>query len=157
MTEQFNALTTLNMVSEIELVYVSKVPASKRFSIRKSTDAYWLFKRSWNAKKMELVEQFKVIYLDTANHVLAINDMSVGGLTGTVADHRLLIAGGLILKATAMIICHNHPSGNLSPSQRDSSLTEKIKQACHMLDMSLNDHIIISSEGYFSFADEGLL
>jgi DNA repair protein RadC len=157
MTEPSASLSTLHIVSEIELVYISKVESSKRFEIRKSVDAWWLLKRSWNKKRINLVEQFKVIYLDTANHVLAIKNMSVGGLTGTVADPRLVMAAGLILKATAIVICHNHPSGNLNPSQRDIALTQKIKQACLLLDMQLTDHIILSSEGYLSLADEGLL
>ncbi|MES2373394.1 MAG: JAB domain-containing protein [Bacteroidota bacterium] len=157
MIDQYQTLPSLNIVSEIELVYVSQVPASRRFQIRKSLDSWWLLKRSWNRKRIQLVEQFKVIYLDTTNHVLAIKKMSTGGITGTVADPRLLLAGALKLKATAMIICHNHPSGNLQPSERDKTLTANLKQASLLMEIKLIDHIILTSEGYMSFADDGLL
>jgi DNA repair protein RadC len=83
--------------------------------------------------------------------------MSEGGLTGTVADPRVILKKALEYEATSMVLCHNHPSGNLRPSNADEVLTRKIKHAAAFLDISIMDHLIVSEEGYFSFADEGLL
>ncbi|MBY0482605.1 MAG: JAB domain-containing protein, partial [Chitinophagaceae bacterium] len=103
------------------------------------------------------VEQFKVLYLNRGNKVLAIIEISSGGISGTVADPRLIFAAALKLNASSLILCHNHPSGNLSPSEADKILTEKISRAGKLLDVQVIDHIILSSEGYFSFIDQGLL
>ena len=104
-----------------------------------------------------IYKQFKVLYLNRGNKVIAIYELSTGGLTGTVADPRLVYVTALKLNATAIILSHNHPSGNLNPSNADKMLTEKIKAAGKMLDIHVSDHIILTSEAYFSFADEGLL
>ena len=146
-----------NIVSEVELIYRSKVKLSMRPLIRCAGDAYNILLKHWEKEKIEFIEQFKVLYLNRGNRVLAINTISSGGLTGTVADPRLIFATALKLNATALILSHNHPSGNLSPSESDKVLTEKIKNAGKFLDIQVSDHIIVSSEGFFSFADEGLL
>jgi DNA repair protein RadC len=83
--------------------------------------------------------------------------VSEGGITGTVADPRLILKKALAYNAVSIILCHNHPSGNLKPSKADEMLTKKIKEAAALLDIKVLDHIIVSTEGYFSFADEGLL
>ncbi len=84
-------------------------------------------------------------------------EVSTGGVTGTVADPKLVFVAALKANACSIIISHNHPSGNLKPSQADEHLTQKIKLAGQFLDIKLIDHIIVSSEGYYSFADEGLI
>lgn len=150
-------IETLSIVSEVELVYRSKIKPSLRPLIKRSQDSYRVLLSSWDMNKMEFIEQFKVLYLNRGNRVLAINELSTGGLTGTVADPRLIFAIALKLNATAVVLCHNHPSGNLSPSTQDTALTAKLKNAGMFLDIHVSDHIILSSEGYFSFADEGLL
>lgn len=157
MIELITEINTLTIVSEVELVYRSKVKASQRPSIKRSQDAFRILWNNWNKDKIEFVEQFKVLYLNRNNKILAIYELSTGGLTGTVADPRLIFLTALKLNATALILSHNHPSGNLSPSNADNSLTEKIKNAGKLLDIMVSDHIIITSEGYFSYADEGLL
>jgi DNA repair protein RadC len=144
-------------VSEVELIYKSKIKASNRPVIRKSVDAYELLKQLWNDGTIDLQEEFKVLFLNRANRVLGVYNMSKGGMTGTVADVRLLFSAALKASAVALCISHNHPSGNLNPSKTDEELTAKIAQAAKLLDMKLLDHIIISAEGYLSFADEGLL
>jgi len=78
-------------------------------------------------------------------------------MTGTVADPRVILKKALEHNATAIILCHNHPSGNTKPSKADEAITQKIKQAAGLLDIHIMDHVIVSNEGYFSFADEGLL
>ncbi|MEO6931461.1 MAG: JAB domain-containing protein [Chitinophagaceae bacterium] len=143
-------------VSEIDLIYRFKHQASSRPKISGSKDAYEIFKQEWDPGKMDLCEQFKILLLNRANRVLAIFEVSSGGITGTVADPRLIFAAALKINAVSIILSHNHPSSNLKPSTADENLTKKIKQAGDCLDIKILDHIIISSEGYLSFADEGL-
>lgn len=147
----------MNQVAEVELVYRSKVKAYERPGIASSKDAYELFLALWEDGKLDLVEQFKVLFLNRANKVLCVYNVSSGGITGTVADPRLIYAAALKVNAISLILCHNHPSGNLKPSKADELLTEKIKGAGAFLDIKVLDHVIVSSEGYYSFADEGLL
>lgn len=144
-------------VAEIQLAYRSNVKPSQRPKITGSKDAYQVFKESWDASKLELLEQFKVIFTNRANKVLGMLEVSTGGIAGTVADPRLIFVAALKAAASGIIISHNHPTGNLTPSQADIELTKKIKEAGKFLEIQLLDHIIMTSEGYFSFADEGLL
>ncbi len=144
-------------VAEVELVYKSKVKASERPQILSAPDANRLLQLLWEEGKMDLVEQFKVLFLNRANRVLCLFNVSSGGITGTVADPRLIYTAALKVNAVSLILCHNHPSGSLKPSRADEELTQKIKGAGAFLDIKVLDHLIISSEGYYSFADEGLL
>lgn len=148
---------SLNQIAEVELVYKTKIKTSQRPSIKTANDAAILLQQIWNEAKIDFVEQFKVLLLNRANKVLGVVDLSTGGVTGTVADPRLIFTAALKSNATDIIISHNHPSGNLKPSQADEQLTQKIKQVGQLLDIRLQDHIIVSSEGYYSFADEGLI
>lgn len=102
-------------------------------------------------------EVFVVIFLNQANIILHHEIISEGGITGTVADPRIILQKALEHNATAIILSHNHPSGSLKPSQQDKVLTDKIKNAASYFDIQVTDHIIVSDEGYYSFADEGLL
>jgi len=148
---------TWNQVSEIDLIYRSKVKASERPQIKTSKDAADLLRHLWSEDKIDFVEQFKVLFLNRANKVLGIFEVSTGGITGTVADPRLIFVAALKMNCTGILISHNHPSGNLKPSKPDEDLTQKIKQAGLFLDIKLLDHIIVTSESYYSFADEGLI
>ena len=102
-------------------------------------------------------EVFAVIFLNQANRIIHFETVSSGGLTGTVADPRIILKKALDEQAVSIILCHNHPSGNLQPSLADRELTAKIREAARLFDIKLLDHIIVSTEGYLSFADEGLL
>ena len=102
-------------------------------------------------------EVFGVLFLNRSNKVLHFEIVSEGGITGTVADPRIILKRALEEHAVGLIVCHNHPSGNLTPSQSDKDLTAKLKSAAALLDIKLLDHLIISEYGYFSFADEGIL
>jgi len=102
-------------------------------------------------------EVFAVAYMNQANKINHIEFISKGGITATVADPRVILKKALEEDAVSIILCHNHPSGNLKPSSADQQLTKKIKEAAAYFDIKLLDHIIVSDEGYFSFADEGLL
>ncbi len=150
-------VSALYEVAEVELVYKSKVKASNRPVIGSSKDAYNVLRQSWDENKIEFVEQFKVMFLNKANKVLGIYDVSTGGISGTVADPRVIFVAALKANACAIIISHNHPSGNLKPSRQDQELTQKIKNAGLFLEIHLLNHLIVSLEGYYSFADQSLL
>lgn len=147
--------SSLYQVAEIELVYKTKVKASVRPHIKSSSDAYEIFKQSWDENKIEFVEQFKVMLLNRANKVLGIYEVSTGGISGTVADVRLILAAALKTNSNSIILAHNHPSMNIKPSEADIQLTRKIKEAGKLMDISVLDHLIITIENYHSFADEG--
>jgi len=102
-------------------------------------------------------EVFAVLFLNRANKVNHFEIISEGGITGTVADPRVILKRALEESAVNLILCHNHPSGSLKPSRADEQLTSKIRDAARLLDIQVLDHIIVSERGYFSFADEGLL
>ncbi|HQU55780.1 MAG TPA: DNA repair protein RadC [Chitinophagaceae bacterium] len=102
-------------------------------------------------------EVFAVCFLNNANKINDFKIISEGGMTGTIADPRIILKFALENNAVNLILCHNHPSGNLKPSKADEQLTEKIKKAAALMDITILDHIIVSEEGYFSFADEGKL
>lgn len=144
-------------LAEVELIYKSKVKASSRPLIKSSADLSDILKQIWNPGKLELVEQFKVLFLNRANRIMGVFDASSGGITGTVADPRIILAAALKCCAVNLVLAHNHPSGSLRPSRADEELTVKIREAARFLDIQVLDHIIISAEGYYSFADEGLL
>ncbi len=102
-------------------------------------------------------EVFAVLFLNQANKIKNFKIISKGGITGTVADPRIILKQALDEGATSLVLSHNHPSGNLNPSRADQELTNKIKQAASYFDIKILDHIIVSDEGHYSFADEGLL
>ncbi len=102
-------------------------------------------------------EEFWVLHLSRSNRIMAWKKISQGGIAGTVTDIRLILKDALENTSTSMIICHNHPSGNLQPSDADKEITRKIKEAAGLMDIRLLDHVIIGNESYFSFADEGLM
>jgi DNA repair protein RadC len=102
-------------------------------------------------------EVFAVLFLNRANKINHFEIISEGGITGTVADPRIILRKALEQDAVNIILCHNHPSGSLKPSRADEQLTVKIKEASRFLDITVLDHIIVSEDGYYSFADEGLL
>ncbi len=100
-------------------------------------------------------EVFAVAFLNNANKINHFEIISRGGITGTVADPRIILRKALEENATSIVLCHNHPSGSLQPSRADEEITKKIKEAAKLFDIKLIDHIIVSEEGYYSFADEG--
>lgn len=112
--------------------------------------------RYLQAKLMDLShEVFGVLYLNRANRIRSFEIISSGGITGTVADPRIILKKALEEDAVSIILCHNHPSGNLRPSRADEEITHKIRAAARFFDIQVLDHIIVSTDGYYSFADEG--
>ena len=123
-------------------------------SIQKSQEAAELLIPLMGDKNQEV---FRVLYLNQANKVLRNEEISTGGMTGTVADVRVILKNALLYNANQMIVAHNHPSGNLQPSMADRELTQKLKDAAKMMDIKLLDHLIIADSRYLSLADEGYM
>lgn len=147
----------IQQVAEITISY--KPTEFRKPLIASSIDAYRELKDFFPEELIHLQEQFVVMYLNRANRIIGIYRLSIGGITGTVADPRLILGTALKLAATSIIISHNHPSGQLKPSVADERLTTKIKEGAKFMDINLADHIILSptDEAYYSFADEGVL
>ncbi|TWI12363.1 DNA repair protein RadC [Flavobacterium cauense R2A-7] len=143
-----------NTLAEIQVSYNTN--SRVKPIITSSHAAYELLQASWTAGTMELQEEFKVLLLNRANNVLGIYNMSRGGGGATVVDVKLLFAVALKCNATSIIISHNHPSGKLEPSSTDKEITKKIKSASEFLEVKLLDHIIVTKNGYYSFADNGI-
>lgn len=142
-------------VAEIQLSYR---PTCRLGSIIKtSKDAYEELRLWFPKETISLQERFVALYLNRANRVLGAYHASSGGITGTVADPRLILTVALKTAAVGIILSHNHPSGNLKPSRADELLTDRIKNVAQLIDVQLLDHIIISEASYYSFADSGLI
>jgi len=144
-----------NLISEIRVSYISE--NNEKFTVKSSKDSYKLFHSSWSKHTIELQEEFKVLLLNRSNKVLGIYPMSKGGVSGTIVDSKLVFSVALKCNASNIIIAHNHPSGNLIPSEADKRLTKKLKEASTFLDINLLDHLIISNDDFYSFADNGLV
>lgn len=155
--ERTSSIPAWMKLAEIEIVYKTKVKASERPQITRSEEAYQLLRNSWNPNTLELIEEFKILLLNRANRVLGIVDISRGGITGTVADPRIILGVALKSCAVGLILAHSHPSGSLKPSTADEELTKKITAAAALMDIKMLDHLIVCDESYFSFADQGLL
>lgn len=126
----------------------------KRQKITSSKDIFELFKPMLTDLAHE---EFWVLLLNRANKVIKPLRISQGGVSGTVADSKIIFLSAIESLASSIILCHNHPSGNLKPSDSDISLTRKLKEAGKVLEIAVLDHIIFSDNGYYSFADEGLM
>lgn len=140
-------------IAEIQISYRNQ--NKEPVQIKSSKDAYDLLFELWDEGLIGLQEEFKVLLLNRAHKVLGIYSLSKGGLTGTVVDPRLVFVVALKTGATSIILAHNHPSGNLKPSMQDQSLTKKMVEAGKVLDIQVLDHLIVTQEGYYSFADMG--
>lgn len=170
-----NSLPELGRLSVNELTKVSGIGEAKAISISAALELGRRREGSVSPEKLTVKnskeiatyiqsllrdlrnEVFGVVFLNRANRVKHCEVISVGGITGTVADPRIIFKKALAEDAVALILFHNHPSGNLQPSRADEELTIKITQAAKLFDIRILDHIIVSEEGYFSFADEGLI
>lgn len=143
-------------VPEIKITYTR---TRKEFlgKVTNSKDAADFIRRTFRAGSLELQEHFITLYLNQANEILGYYNHTVGGINATIADRRLILATALASASIGILVSHNHPSGNLKPSQPDIDLTQKLKDGARILDIQLLDHIIITKNGYFSFADEGIL
>jgi len=142
-------------ISEISVSYSNS--NQKKLKVKNSKESYKMLLNSWDKNIIELQEEFKVLLLNRSNSILGVYSMSKGGVSGTVVDPKLVFSVALKCNASSIIVCHNHPSGNLVPSDADKNLTQKLKIAGQYLDITLLDHLIISKESFYSFADSALL
>jgi len=149
------SITNCN-IAEIQVSYKTNVRASERRKIITSKEAENAFRNFWS-DGMELREEFYILLLNRANRVLGWYKLSQGGTAGTVVDSKLVFSIALKGLACSIILAHNHPSSNLQPSDSDISLTKRLKQAGEILEISVFDHLILTTEGYYSFADEGMI
>ena len=155
---QFNGIgeaKAISIIAALELGRRRKTAGvDKRQKVQSSKDAY----NSISPLLSDLPhEEFWVIYLNRNNEILKQENISKGGVSGTIADSKIIFKRAIESLASAMILCHNHPSGNLKPSNADIQLTKKLKEAGNMLDIPVLDHLIIGEKDYFSFSDEHLI
>jgi len=145
----------ISLISAIELGgRRTKATTGKQFYIKSSNDAYAFFRPMLQDKNYE---EFWILLLSRNNKIINPYKISEGGISGTVVDPKKIFKTTLENNASSIILCHNHPSGNLNPSQSDLNLPAKMSQAGNNLDIGVLDHIIVTNNGYYSFADEGKL
>jgi DNA repair protein RadC len=144
-------------VREVELIYRHEACPEVKPYINKSEIAYEVLKASWDENRIELVEQFKIILLDFRNNCLGISEISTGGMAACLVDPKIVFATALKARASKIIGAHNHPSGSLNPSKADIEITRKLVAGGQLLDIQFEDHLILTSQGYYSLADNGLI
>lgn len=149
-------LLTSNL-AEITMQYSTKIKYKDRIKVCSSRDAEPIFRQIWNEDTIQLREEFYILLLNRANLVLGWVKIAEGGISGIVCDVRIIFATALKCVASSLILAHNHPSGNMQPSNSDIELTKKLIEAGKLLEISVLDHLILTSEGFYSFADEGLI
>lgn len=142
-------------IAEVNVSYSNN--NKEKLKINNSKDSYNVLIACWNQHIIELQEEFKVLLLNRNNQVIGIYPLSRGGVAGTVVDPKLVFSVALKCNASNIIIAHNHPSGNLTPSEADKRITKKLKKAGEYLDITVLDHIIMTKEDFYSFSDNGLL
>lgn len=148
----------LKQVSEITISYNPKIKPSDRVYIGYSQDVYKLLREhAFSDDTLEYKEYCKIVLLNHANKVLGITTISEGGIDKTIVDVRLILQVALLAHSSFIILAHNHPGGGLQPSSIDDDITKKIKKAAELMDIKLYDHLIITPEGFYSYADEGRL
>ncbi|SDI11382.1 JAB domain-containing protein [Chryseobacterium sp. WX] len=142
-------------VAELLVSYSPNIISEQKIS--NSRETYSLITNHWNLDTMEMYEEVKIILFNRANKALGVYDLSKGGMSSSIIDVKIILSIVLKTLASGIILVHNHPSGNLVPSKFDIDVTQKLKSACDLMDVAFLDHLIISKENYFSFADDGLL
>lgn len=140
-------------VGEVELAY--KPTTRSRSKVLSSAEAYQILLPTYKEGTINYKEYFKVLFLNQASQVLGYTLISEGGITETTVDVRLILQAALLTNSVSLILAHNHPSGNLKPSKLDIELTKQIKEAAKLMRINVLDHIILTSDKYYSFADEG--
>lgn len=148
---------TTYQVAEIEISYKPQFKASERPKIDSSNKAFHVLCSNWSEDKIEFLEEFKIILLNRANHVLGMVNISQGGLAGTYRDPKIVFSIALKANSSGIILSHNHPSGHCLPSHADIELTKRMVEIGVLLELPVLDHVIICPDHYYSFKDEGLI
>lgn len=145
------------LLNEVRLTYKHKAPITDETPVVTSPeDAYHILMHHWE-DDINLLERSKVLLLDTGGRVIGFSNLSQGGINGTVVDSRILFSLALQSLATAIIIAHNHPSGNVNPSEADKQLTIRLKRAGEDLDIKVTDHLIVSPGSFYSFESDQII
>ena len=142
-------------VGEVELSYKPKFKSLHQVSC--SEDAYKYLLPTYKEGTICYKEYFKVLFLNQSNQVLGYILISEGGITDTTVDVRVILQAALLTNSVAIILAHNHPSGNLKPSRQDMEITKQVKNAAQLMRITVLDHLILTDAGYYSFSDEGEL
>lgn len=141
----------------VKLSFVNELPSAKRKKILTSKDAEEVLRQAFEEGTIQHKEFFFVMYINRASHFLGVQKISEGGISSTVVDIRIILQGAILSNASSIILCHNHPSGNLEPSSHDISITKKLVDASKAVEIHVNDHIILNESTYLSFADSGYM
>ena len=144
-----------SFAKEVQVKYVTKNDVLK-CKISRSRDSSEYARKIYPVQ-LDYREAFIAIYLNRAGETIGHATIGIGGLSGTVADAKVVFQHGLVCNASSVVLVHNHPSGNLTPSNSDKRLTDKMVEVGNVLDMPILDHIIITEDSYYSFADTGLI
>jgi len=146
-----------SIVSEVELIYRTNIKPSERIKIEDSKKVYSVLKTVYDYNTIEHKESFYAMYLNRANKLLAVILISEGGTSACLVDVKIIFQAALRVNASAIILSHNHPSGQLQPSNADIQITNRVKEAAKLLDMQVIEHIIVTPEEdqYYSFANNG--
>lgn len=147
----------LSQFEEVQLVYRNRTPASDRPKINSPQKAYDILLKNWDMDQIDLVEECKVLLLDRSLKLMSISSISKGGMSGTVVDPKVVFSTALKRRASSIILAHNHPSGNLQPSHADIQLTRNFIAAGKILQIPLEDHLIITKEGFNSIVTDGYI
>lgn len=142
-------------IAEINVSYSTN--QIDKIKLTNSKEVFDFIISKWNLNIIEFQEESKIILVNRANFVIGIHDLSKGGISGTVVDIRIILSIALKCNASGIILIHNHPSGNLTPSEADRVITRKLKNACELIDQTLIDHLIISKHDFYSFKQEGFI
>jgi DNA repair protein RadC len=145
--------TKMYKAAEVKLTYVTKNPTSHRIPIKSAEDAACLFFMVWDITTIEHIEEVKMILLNRANQVLGVVHLSKGGLSGSIIDIRIILQYAIKANASSIILAHNHPSGNLNPSEADVRITERVQEALKLVEIQLLDHLILNKDEEFETID----
>lgn len=144
-------------VCEVTLSYQPKIKSSEREKVLSSENAYKILLSVFDQETVQHKESMKVLLLNRANKVLGVCSISEGGINETSADVRIIMQAAILGSASAIILVHNHPSGELRPSKEDDGLTQRVKEVAKLMGIQLYDHLIITDESYYSYGDEGCI
>lgn len=143
---------------EIEIYYKTSVKTDKRPKISSPSDVFTIVSQLGEmSRNMEYTELFYAIYTNVVQDVLAVHKISEGTTRNALVDVKFIMQGAIMTNADSLILCHNHPSGSTRPSTEDRKITEKIKNAAALFDVRVTDSVIISTDNYFSFLEEGII
>lgn len=162
MLKDQQSLTELQNIRSVEEYTLSEIEVHYRANIKHRTskiccsmDSYNVLMKVYKDELLDLREEFKVIYLNRSNIINGICYHSIGTTTQTVVDNKTIIGAAIISNSSGIIVSHNHPSGSVIPSEMDKRLTSKLIEAAKLFDIQVLDHIIVSRDQYYSFADDG--